>query len=293
MNNPLVSVVIPFYAGKKWLVEAINSAISQRYTNIEILVINDGSPEDISDLKMIFNNKVNIINKENGGPASARNFGIELSKGKYIAFLDSDDIWLPNKLMEQINFMEQNNSQWSQHSYEMFWENAERKKIVDTSFFFGDVLKDTYISFKIQTSCVVVLREILINNDIRFPIEKRFGEDNDFYRQLAKNFSLSYVEGIYSMFRIRGKNAGFRATVQLNDKATTWREIKDNEQILDLLPKGIIFAYKLSDELYVRFQKNNSIFLENGEKKELYARILYSFPYFIFKYHAIKNKGAK
>src|SRR5690606_30977259 len=107
------SVVIPFYSNVNWLMEALNSVQEQSYKNIEVLVINDGSKENVSLIKDKYDMDLRIINKENGGPASARNLGIEKSSGKYIAFLDSDDIWLPDKLQRQIKFMEEKNSIWS------------------------------------------------------------------------------------------------------------------------------------------------------------------------------------
>src|SRR5690606_22346726 len=137
-------------------------------------------------------------------------------------FLDSDDLWCSSKLSQQISFMESKGYVWSQHSYEMFWENSSKKKIIDTSIYTGDVYKDCFISFKVQTSCVVVQKKILIDNDIHFPIEMRYGQDVGFYKQIAKLYPLGSYTGVYSKFRIRGNNAGFRAEVQLKDKASTW-----------------------------------------------------------------------
>ena len=146
-DMPLVSVVIPFYSGKEWLDEALESVLEQNYSNIEILVINDGSKEDISNLKEKYASKVKFQDKENGGPATARNLGIEIAAGEYIAFLDSDDLWLPGKLEKQVELMEKNNAVWSQHSYEMFWDGTDKTKIIDTSIYNGNVYKDCFISF--------------------------------------------------------------------------------------------------------------------------------------------------
>ncbi len=289
MEQPLVSIVIPFFSGVNWLKEALSSVQNQAYKNIEVLVINDGSNENINDISEIYNINIRIINKENGGPASARNLGIEESSGKYIAFLDSDDIWLPEKLFKQISFMESHEYVWSQHSYKMFWEESDRTKVIDTKRYTGNVYRDCFISFKIQTSCVVVLRSVLIENNIRFPLQKRYGQDNDFYRQLAKNYTLGHVDDILSKFRIRGSNAGFRAKVQLDDKASTWKEIKNNNEVLNLLPKPITLAYKntvTSSKIINLLGKKH---IKNSNIIEFISKMLYVLPYITFKTYAKKQ----
>lgn len=289
MEQPLVSIVIPFFSGVNWLKEALSSVQNQAYKNVEVLVINDGSNENINDISEIYNIDIRIINKENGGPASARNLGIEESSGKYIAFLDSDDIWLPEKLFKQISFMESHEYVWSQHSYKMFWEESDRTKVIDTKRYTGNVYRDCFISFKIQTSCVVVLRSVLIENNIRFPLQKRYGQDNDFYRQLAKNYTLGHVDDILSKFRIRGSNAGFRAKVQLDDKASTWREINNNNEVLNLLPKPITLAYKntvISSNLINSLGKKH---IKNSNIIEFISKMLYVLPYITFKTYAKKQ----
>ena len=100
-----VSVIIPFYNGITRLSEAVQSAINQTYNNLEIIIVNDGSPEDVSDFLEKYGDDIKYFYKENGGPASARNFAIQKATGDYIAFLDSDDIWLPTKTEKQIQFI--------------------------------------------------------------------------------------------------------------------------------------------------------------------------------------------
>lgn len=278
-DMPLVSVVIPFYSEKKWLDEALESVLEQNYSNKEILVINDGSKEDISDLKEKYAGKVKFQDKENGGPATARNLGIEMATGKYIAFLDSDDLWLPRKLEKQVELMEKNKAVWSQHSYEMFWDNTDKTKIIDTSIYNGDVYKDCFISFKVQTSCIMIKREVLINENIRFPINKRYGQDCCLFRMLAKKYKLYSIKDVYSRFRIRGNNAGFRAIVQINDRADIWSDIKDDDQTLKILPKLVKLAYRICDK-ESKFIKNKKI------KNEKFAKFIYIMPWTMFKIYA-------
>ncbi|WP_193065269.1 glycosyltransferase family 2 protein [Oceanobacillus oncorhynchi] len=287
MEEPLVSVIIPFYSGRAWLEEAILSVQHQTYKNLEVLIVNDGSKEDIDGVLDKFRLNIHLIKKENEGPASARNLGIEKATGKYIAFLDSDDLWLPEKLRQQITFMENSDVVWSQHSYRIFWENSAKTKNIYTNAHTGNVLKDCYISFKVQTSCVVVLKDILIENNIRFPVNKRYGQDLDFYKQIAKDYPLGYIDNINSKFRVRGTNAGFRAKVQLNDKAAVWKEIKQNKFILNILPKPVQSAYKIS-YIFSNLIRGLDKYMKNDRDSEFIYKGMYIFPYSIFKLYSNK-----
>lgn len=288
MKEPLVSVVIPFFENAQWLDEALSSVRKQSYKVKEVLVINDGSEENIEFIKEKYGNNISVYDKKNGGPASARNLGIEMAKGKYIAFLDSDDKWHQNKLKIQVEFMEKNRCVWSQHSYEMFWDQTNKSRIVNTSMYLGDVYRDCYISFKVQTSSVMVLRSILINEDIKFPLNMRYGQDSAFYRMLAKNHKLGSIDSVLSNFRIRGKNAGFNSVIQLKDRADLWNEIKNNSEIQQILPQTVILGYKIAFLNNNIFDKTLSFTNFNKKFQKQIANILYFIPYIMFKKHSKK-----
>ena len=102
MHLPLVSVVIPTYNSSETILSCINSVFSQTYNNIEIIVVDDGSTDTtiklLSDLIIGHEEKIKLVTQVNAGPSCARNNGISHAKGEYIAFLDSDDEWYPNKI---------------------------------------------------------------------------------------------------------------------------------------------------------------------------------------------------
>lgn len=100
--TPAVSVIIPVYQGARFLGEAIKSVLNQTYTNYEIIVINDGSTDNSSDVLQPYLNKIRYVYQENQGVAAARNLGIQIAKGEFIAFLDQDDFWLADKLALQV-----------------------------------------------------------------------------------------------------------------------------------------------------------------------------------------------
>ena len=100
-DNPLVSVIIPVYNGEKYLAAAIESVLSQSYHPVEVSVVDDGSNDGSQDIALSYP-QVKTIHQENAGPAAARNRGLQVAKGEYIAFLDADDLWMPDKLTLQI-----------------------------------------------------------------------------------------------------------------------------------------------------------------------------------------------
>lgn len=100
---PRVSVIIPTYNRREYVQEAIDSALAQTFTDYEIIVIDDGSTDGTSEaLQARYGNRIHYEWQENQGESVARNRGIELARGEYIAFLDSDDLWHPEKLAKQI-----------------------------------------------------------------------------------------------------------------------------------------------------------------------------------------------
>ncbi len=100
---PLVSVIIPIYNGERFLRQAVVSVLSQEYAPIEVIVVDDGSRDASATIARGFGPPVTCLSQANGGAASARNAGVEASRGELIAFLDADDLWLPGKLHAQVD----------------------------------------------------------------------------------------------------------------------------------------------------------------------------------------------
>ena len=107
-GTPFFSVIIPAYNAAQHIFEALTSVFAQRTDNYEIIVVNDGSPDTIELEKAIepYINDITYIKRPNGGPAAARNTGIRVAKGEYIAFLDSDDQWVPTHLTEMMEVLQ-------------------------------------------------------------------------------------------------------------------------------------------------------------------------------------------
>lgn len=128
--NDLVSIITPVYNAERYIKHTIESVIEQDYDNWELLIIDDCSTDSsrtIAEKYMQADKRIKLIFLEkNSGVASARNAGIEAAKGRYIAFLDSDDLWHPNKLSLQIKFMQDNNYHFTFTGYEWIDKNGKK-----------------------------------------------------------------------------------------------------------------------------------------------------------------------
>ncbi len=166
----LVSVVIPYYKKRKYIKQSVNSVLNQTYKNFEIIIVyDDGELFDLDYLKNIakLDRRINLIrNKQKLGAGLSRNRGIKLSKGKYIAFLDSDDYWSKNKLKAQIKFMNVNKISISHTTYQIVNGNKKKISIRRARSFFK--IKDLLYSCDIGLSTVILKREVFSNN-IKFP----------------------------------------------------------------------------------------------------------------------------
>lgn len=130
-NGELVSIIMPCYNSGFFIAASIESVLKQTYNNFELIIIDDLSTDESISIINSFNDpRIKFIQlSENGGAGISRNKGIEMAQGRFIAFLDSDDLWRPNKLEVQINFMLDNNCALTYSQYQKF-SNAGKGKIV-------------------------------------------------------------------------------------------------------------------------------------------------------------------
>ena len=160
-KRELISVIIPFYNEEYYFDKCINSALSQTYSKIEILIINDGSDKIYDDklnkIQHKYPDKVKIFTQENQGVSAARNLGIKKSNGEYIAFLDADDLWLPDKLEYQINLIKKYKIDFIHGSYSI---------INDDDSFVGKFISKTINYNQLIKSCDIGTSTVLVKSDL-------------------------------------------------------------------------------------------------------------------------------
>lgn len=193
MNNDLVSIVTPVYSAESFLTETIISVVNQTYKNWEMILVDDCSPDNSADLINRLAEKDSRIKylklKENSGAAVARNTGIANAKGRYVAFLDSDDIWFKDKLENQIEVMKNSNIGFTYTNYSMISENGElikeRIKLPKKLNYVG-LLKNTAIA----CSSVIIDRDLI--GDFRMP-NVRKGQDTATWLMILRNHDYAYL----------------------------------------------------------------------------------------------------
>jgi len=192
--NPLISIVVPIYNTEKYLIETVDSVLNQTYGNWELLLIDDGSSDgsrEICEMYTNSNERIFYYYKENGGQASARNFGIKQSKGKYISFLDSDDIWLPNKLSDQIEDLKKYNPDFL-YGLGYYYYPKQEKELVPYEWICGEMTGNSFFN-TLYHSCAVNTNTVLIRktlfNQVGYFNESevmRGTEDWDLWLRIAK-----------------------------------------------------------------------------------------------------------
>lgn len=172
-----VSVIIPIYNAERYLSRTLESVFSQTYKNIEIILVDDCSKDNsvhiINDYKQQHSEIKYFLQPKNMGAGAARNKCLEIATGQYVAFLDSDDLWVPEKIQHQLSLMKKKESPMSYTAIEMIDENDEmikKHRKLRTSCDYQYLLRNTIIA----TSSVVVDRNAL--GDFRMPL-RRGGQD--------------------------------------------------------------------------------------------------------------------
>lgn len=213
MLNPLISIVLPTYNHAHFLDKAIQSVLSQDYDNWELLIIDNHSNDNTDEIISLFPDKrIRVLKIYNDGViAASRNFGILESKGEWIAFLDSDDFWYSNKLMEVINaiktyskgdvfchsevFVNENNGHKKVHIIEPITSSAYETLLVEGN--------------KLSTSATVISKKFLKTNDLHFREKRNLiaVEDYDFWLLCAKNSANFYfLDSILGEYRMHTSN---------------------------------------------------------------------------------------
>jgi glycosyltransferase involved in cell wall biosynthesis len=195
MHRETVSVIIPYYRASQTIARAVGSALGQTLRPYEILIVDDGCPEDAAEATKEFGSSVTLLRKPNGGAASARNLGIEHAHGEWIAFLDADDYWEPLKLERQLAFSEGAGLIGGQWFMETPGSPRWIERVEDPAFF-GRMFKPRgieafHVAMNLWTSVLLVRRKDL--GEQRFVSGLEPAEDRDLWIRLAASTAVYLV----------------------------------------------------------------------------------------------------
>ncbi len=197
MDNYFISVIIPTYNRKEALIKAVDSVLSQTYTNFELIIIDDGSTDDTS---LMFkdndneNGKIKYIYQENGGVSKARNTGIKFAKGEFISFLDSDDEWLPKKLEKQIDFLKKNKNIKICHTNEIWIKNGVRINQHNKHKKYGGWIYQKSLYLCLISPSAVIIHKSVFEDVGMFNEEFKAGEDYDLWLRITPYYEIGFLD---------------------------------------------------------------------------------------------------
>ncbi|MCL2744570.1 MAG: glycosyltransferase [Planctomycetaceae bacterium] len=210
-NFPLVSVIIPAYNSEKFVAETIQSVISQTYANWECIVVNDGSTDNTAEVVKPFlqDDRIRLVHKENGGLSSARNAGMEKATGELFAFLDADDIWLPEKLEKSIAFFNQHPEAGVCGTNK---QNFNSQGIIPNSAETGGVYSSdaTVAIFTAELSIPassIMIRRRVWDTIGGFDEHYRYAEDYDFLLRASAEFPICKLNDVLLNYRVGEKTS--------------------------------------------------------------------------------------
>ena len=271
--QPLISVILPFYRNVPWLHEALDSALRQTHRNLEIIVINDGSPETL-DLERFDDPRIRLLEQANQGPGAARNAGLAVAKGAYVAFLDSDDLWEPPRLAEQLAEMQAANAVWSCTSYRQF---GAVDRLVDCSKMNGYIYRRLAARSRIAMPTVMVRNDVLqADPSLRFASDFRYGEDLVLWLKLALRFPILHAKSHRVLVRMRGSNAARRVWEQLAARNALYELLsgRPDEYRWDSLGFFTRLGYRLATKGYGRYRDSRT--------SDALGYVLYLVPWLCF-----------
>lgn len=247
-----VSIIIPAYNKYHYTRETIESILNQTYKNIEIIVINDGSTDLTYQLENEYNNSIKYIYTNNKGASAARNIGILKATGEYLAFIDCDDVYKPEKIKESIDALK-NNSSFDFVYTDVYFIDKNGNKIDQKSYTkdhpgSGYIAKRILLSDFTITNSTLVLRKSCINRISSFDEKIFIAADRDFMLRLAINF-----KGLYLSNKLTGYRVGSGNT---------------NKNIEEMLNEFIYLIDKNIDQFSHK---------ENGFKNRCYSNVYYNF----------------
>ena len=211
-KEPLISVIVPVYKVKKYLDECISSIVNQTYYNIEIILVDDGSPDlcpTLCDEWAIIDKRIKVIHKKNGGLSDARNAGIEVSTGEYIGFVDSDDYIEPQMYEKMLAAMQKQNADYCACGVQTEYEIDEKKVFRKREFFVGNseqTLKKLYNENEFPVWSWCKLSKNSLWSDLRFPVGKNYEDAYTTYLLIDKANTIVRIPDMCYHYRIRANS---------------------------------------------------------------------------------------
>ncbi|HBG61917.1 MAG: hypothetical protein A2Y03_09700 [Omnitrophica WOR_2 bacterium GWF2_38_59] len=209
MKKPLISIILPTYNGEKYVEEALNSIFNQSFSDYEIIVIDNGSKDSTLEILSKYTKKITILKESQPGVSFARNKGIKASKGKYIAFIDQDDIWHRDKLLEQKQLLASDlgvgmvGSGYDViNSYGKIIDIIKKKNQNKENF-----IQELFVRNLIGPPACMMIKKECFDSVGCFDTELNGVEDKDLWIRILEKYDIKYFENSLIKYRVHDDNA--------------------------------------------------------------------------------------
>lgn len=305
----MFSIIIPLYNKADYILKAVNSVFSQTFSKFELIVVNDGSTdESLEKIEQITDERIKIINQTNSGVSTARNNGVKEAKYDYVAFLDADDWWNENFLLEMKLLIEKYPEAGIYGCNYYSVKNGKYRledKVLEKGFTAGyiDYFKVYANTFCVPFNCSFVIVDKTAFNAVGgFNSHLKFGEDFDLWVRIAIKYKVGYLNKAlsYSNQDVNVENRALGLKIwepenhfifNLDYLAEAEKKIPELKKLLDGLRVRSLQRYHLSNT-YSK-EVNDLLSKVDFNKQPIYFRLVYSLPLQIVKlYFTVKCIGS-
>lgn len=223
VKQPKVSVIIPTHNRAEMLKRAVKSVLTQTWEGkFELIIISDGSTDNTKEVVRSFNDsRIRFFKHEKArGASAARNTGLREAKGEYIAFLDDDDEWTPNKLEVQMPVIENSGQKIGLVYAWIEYIEGGKQQYVKNPKLHGDIFEEMLDSQAITNSSALIIKRKVLDKVYGFDEELPRGNDGDFIRRISKHFHVDFVPAVLAKI-----NIGRDDRISINDKLGLTHEI--------------------------------------------------------------------
>ena len=226
-SKPLVSVVIPVYNGERYLVDAIQSVLDQTYRNFEVIVVDDGSTDGSAAAAKRFGEAIRYVHQANGGVCKARNAGLAAAQGVYLAFLDQDDLWLPDKLAIQVAYLNDHADIGAVYCQCRVSEDG----VQDAGLYYSRLVGDDLIGIIRGPGPTLLMSTTMFRTDVIRKIGGfdegiigAGGEDIDLTVRLIEVTRVAFIPEILATYRIHSMNSSKNDMVLIKNRGIYLRK---------------------------------------------------------------------
>jgi glycosyltransferase involved in cell wall biosynthesis len=282
---------MPLYNCERYLQESVDSVLNQTYDNLELIIIDDGSTDKSAEIIQELRNKdqrVIYSYQTNQGPGAARNKGIELANGEYISFIDSDDIWFPDKIEQQLEILKSDNDLVVYGGSKYIWEGSNKNRTVN---YINFNTKEDFLSYlaylpsnRIAFTCAVICHRKCLDKVGNFNTSLSNAEDLDLWLRLAVHYRFFALQRpvFYRRKHDDNQTSGIQLKDNINNELVVFSELKE-----EFVSSGINYDHLLSEK-YRQYAGKAYMMTEYGLSRMYLAKSIRKYPYVLTKKRYLK-----